>query len=385
MPFSAFAATASISGPASVQVGRTFQVYLNVGGGKDVDTVRFIGSYSTEYLEFQGMANGSSLPTRSPGTSGGGGSFNFGGFSLGNPISGATRAGVLTFKAKKVGETDIVLGGGTRILSNGEDQLTGTGKLHIKITEAPAPSELPPAPQIDLYSTTHPDQDHWYPSRDLVLNWKITGEAPQTVTVGFDQAPEGPAETGATKGTSANFKVPDDGVWYGHLVARYSASNVVRKDFRFQVDGTQPRPLGVSVDYTDVKPGTKNFLRFAALDDASGVSHYDLSLNGNFVTSTLEQSYPLDALTAGDYTAQVTAYDQAGNAVIGRADFHLGAPSGAAETPAQAENWSDWLLRLLLIILAAFLLFFLGYMVRERNRWKQRAEVIRSKSTKKKK
>src|SRR5690349_19788210 len=84
-PFAALAATASVSGPAEVQVGHTFQVRLNVNGAKDVDTARFIGTYPTGLVEYQSAANGSSLPTRSPGSSFGGGSFNFGGFSLGNP------------------------------------------------------------------------------------------------------------------------------------------------------------------------------------------------------------------------------------------------------------------------------------------------------------
>lgn len=114
-----FAATAGLTGPAEVQAGRTFQVRMVVSGAKDVDTVRFVGSFPTDLLEFQGMSNGSSLPTRSPGSGATGGAFNFGGFSLGNPVNGGTMAGILTFRAKKVGEATILLQAGTRILSAG--------------------------------------------------------------------------------------------------------------------------------------------------------------------------------------------------------------------------------------------------------------------------
>lgn len=367
-----FAASAGLSGPAEVQVGRTFQVRMNISGGKDVDTVRFIGSFPTDMLEFQGMANGSSLPTRSPGSGASGGTFNFGGFSLGNPINGGTLAGTITFRAKKVGTATISLQAGTRILSSGEDQTTGRGSYTVKIVEAPAPGEIPVTPPvqttIDLFSRTHPDQNVWYPKRDLGLEWKFNGRQPISYTIGFDQAPEGPAETRAVATSSAAFLATDDGVWYGHLVVRYSASEVVRKDFRFFVDSTVPRPLAVTVDQNDVRPDTPNFLRFAALDDASGVSRYEVIINDVFVTSTALTYLPISGLGVGEYRVRVRAIDQAGNFSEGVTEFRLVSAPLTTDAVTRAERLQDTILRLILAIFVTLLLFVFGIIIGRRMR-----------------
>jgi hypothetical protein len=382
LPQAVFAATAGLSGPVEVQVGRTFQVRMNIGGGKDVDTVRFIGSFPTDMLEFQGMANGSSLPTRSPGSGASGGTFNFGGFSLGNPVNGGSLAGTLTFRAKKVGTATIALQAGTRILSSGEDQTTGRGSYTVKIVEAPAPGEIPVTPPIqttiDLFSRTHPDQNIWYPKRDLGLEWKFNGRQPISYTVGFDQAPEGPAETKAVATSSASFIATSDGVWYGHLVVRYSASEIVRKDFRFLVDTSEPRPLAVAVDQTDVRPGTPNYLRFAALDDASGVSRYEVTINDVFVTSTSLTSLSLATLGVGDYRVRVRAIDMAGNFSQGVTEFSLIEAPGIATDVDRAERIQDSILRLLLVLFATILLFLIGVLVGRRMRKKTNKKKLRS-------
>ncbi len=128
-PLDAYAASAGVSGPSQVQVGRTFQVTLGIGGAIEADTVRLVGTYSADLLDLQGMGNGGAFPNRSPGSGTGNGTFNLGVFSLGTPVNGGATAGVLTFRAKAVGEAVISLGAGTRILSAGEDQLTGRGSL----------------------------------------------------------------------------------------------------------------------------------------------------------------------------------------------------------------------------------------------------------------
>jgi hypothetical protein len=387
VPQLALAATLRVSGPSQVQVGRSFQVTVSVAGAKDADTMRAVGTFTKDLLQIQGVSNGGSFPNRSPGSALNqtGGNFNVGGFSLGNPVNGNASALTFTFKALQVGTATIALGGGSRILSAGEEQLTGSGSLTIKITEAPAPGEIPTTPPqaatIDLYSTTHPDQNTWYSAKALNLSWKFGGRQPSSVTVGFDQAPEGPAETRAVATNTASFTTPDDGVWYGHLVARYSASEVVRKDFRFQVDGTAPKPIAVAVDQTDVRPGVPNFLRYSALDDTSGVARYEIRFNENFVTSTTEQAYNISSLPAGDYRVSVSAFDLAGNASRGATEFKLiGAPS--MTTTTQRIGIGEWILRLALIIFGGILLFFLGFLMRRKRDEKLTKSASRSKRSK---
>lgn len=382
VPKVALASTAGLSGPAEVQVGRTFQVRMVVGGAKDVDTVRFVGSFPTDMLSYQGMSNGSSLPTRSPGSGATGGTFNFGGFSLGNPVNGGAQAGVLTFKALKIGTATISLQAGTRILSAGEDQTTGRGSFTIKITEAPAPGEIPiVAPvqtTIDLTSPTQPDQSAWSTNRNITLTWKFGGRQPTSYSIGFDQAPEGPAENKVIAENSASFVAPSDGVWYGHLVVRYSPSEIVRKDFRFLIDSTVPRPLAVSVDQTDVRPGTPNFLRFTALDDASGISHYDVTINGTFVTSTRLSYLSLSDLGVGSYSARIKAVDFAGNSSEGVTEFRLIEAPTLEQAVTRVEQTQDSILRLFLGIFVTILLFILGILIGRRMHEKRKVKKTKS-------
>ncbi|KAA0206823.1 hypothetical protein EDM68_00645 [Candidatus Uhrbacteria bacterium] len=364
-PVIAQAATAGVSGPSQVRVGTTFRVNLVISGAKDVDTVRFVGTFPADLLELQGMANGSALPNRSPGSGSGNGSFNLGAFSLGAAVNGGATVGTLTFRAKKTGEAVISLVSGTTILSAGESQLTGQGGLRIAITEAPPPSEAPAIPvpetKITLASPSHPNENAWYANRTVAVTWDVTGRRPQAVYIGFDQAPEGPAEERRAERGEIAHTVPHDGVWYAHLVVRFSATEIERRDFRFQVDTTPPRAFAVVADHTDVVPTTPNALRFAALDDASGVRAYDVWINDVHVTSTAENAFALIRLPAGEYAARVRATDAAGNSAEATTSFRILPVLPAEATVAIVDGFRDAAVRWILTTIIAIMLFFSGY------------------------
>jgi hypothetical protein len=363
-PFAVFAATASVTGPATVQVGHTFQVNLNVVGGVSVDTSRFIGTYPSDLLEYEGSSNGGGLPMRSPGSVSGGGNFNFGAFSLDNPVNGTNVAGTLTFKALKIGVATINLLPGTRILSAGVDQMTSMGSLKINIVGVTPVGTIttvvPTSTTIEITSTSHPDELAWYPSRDVQISWKVLGPKPASVSVGFDQAPEGPAETKNTSGQAA-FHATNDGVWYVHLIVRYPSGAIVRKDFRVQIDTVVPRPFAVIADYTDVPSNIPNALHFAALDDTSGIARYDVYLNGTLYRSTSSTSIALQGLTQGDYAVRVQAIDFAGNAKEATTTFRLLAPSAtaqAAQTFGQRLLGITWFV--IAVLLASYIVWLIG-------------------------
>lgn len=381
----AHAATAGVSGPSQVRVGGTFQVNLNVSGARDVDTVRFVGTFPADLLELQGMANGSALPNRSPGSGSGNGSFNFGAFSLGASVNGNATAGVLTFRAKQAGEAVISLVSGTTILAAGESQLTGQGSLRINIVETPAPSETPapPVPEvgISLASPSHPDENAWYANRTVAVKWDVTGRRPQAVFIGFDQAPEGPAEERRSEVTGEiAHTVPHDGVWYAHLVIRFSATEVVRRDLRFQVDTEPPRAFAVAADHTDVISATPNALRFAAIDDASGVITYDVWLNEQLVTSTGQHAYAFSRLPAGEYRARVRATDAAGNSTEATTSFRI-LPVLPTDAPVTViDGFREASVRWILTIVIAILIFVSGYWYGRT--YLQKRKSIRKKSSK---
>lgn len=372
VPVVAMAATAGLSGPSQVQVGRSFTVNLMVAGASDTDTARFIGTFPSDLLELQNTSNVSAFPNQSPGSSSGAGTFNLGVFSLGNPVSGTERAGVLTFKAKKVGTAKISLISGTRILSSGVDQLTDMGSLTIKITQGAAPGEIPIASerQIVLTSDSHPDSDLWYASREVDVTWKLVGPQPIATFIGFDQFPDGPAEQRVDGKTQMHFTATSDGVWYVHLIDRYSTTEAVRRDFRVQIDTIAPRKFSVVSDYTGVVSDIPNALRFAAIDDTSGIKQYDVYMNEKFLVATTGTALTLSRLDPGTYRARVRATDKAGNTTEASTTFLI-LPALESLIPTRASRWGYFLF-------FSLLLFFVGFLV---GRWFLFAKRRKSKET----
>lgn len=363
VPNVVYAATASVSGPSQVQVGRTFQVQLKILGAKQVDTVRFIGNYPSDLLSYRGSANSTSLPTRSPATTAADSQFNFGGFTLEEPVNGDATAGTLTFKALRPGVATISLVDGTRLLSTGEDQLSQKNSFTIRIVEDNPPDVIPQTPpgeaQIAFESTSHPDEESWYNTRNVAFRWKFGGRQPVSYRLGFDQFPEGPAEEDYSSGTTARYEVQNDGVYYGHLIARYSATEIVRKDVRVQIDSVQPLPFAVSVDQTDIEEGTKNFVRFAAIDQASGIDEYVVFLNGSVATSTKETSYDVSQLKPGTYNVVVHAFDYADNRAVAQ-DRFIVLPKGTSDAKSFTPFW-QWVYGSFILIGLLFCIRFVFF------------------------
>jgi hypothetical protein len=251
--------------------------------------------------------------------------------------------------------------------------------LNVKIVEAtPAgtiPTTPPAATTITLSSDSMPDENAWYASRDVHLSWSITGKTPVQTTIGFDQAPEGPAESKKADTGSTTFQATNDGVWYAHLVVRFSSTDIVRKDFRVQIDTTAPKNFAVVTDYTDVISDIPNVLRFAALDDQSGIARYDVSLNGNFLASTTSTALSLGRLPAGDYEVSVRATDLAGNAAEAHSTFRILSklqPGNAAAPESLRDSVVRWVSILLICLLLVLLGWYAGRSMKKPTKRKQK-------------
>lgn len=314
-PMMVFAASATVSGPTEVHVGQTFQIHLNANNAQDIDTIRYIGSYSSELVQLQNMTNGSAFPLRSPGSSVSRNSFNLGGFSLEDTANGDIEAGTLTFKALKPGLVTFTLKEGTHILSNGQEQAASFGLWKVTVLPDAASNS------ITIASSSHPDETAWYSTREVRVNWSTTGNKPLSTMVSFDQHPYSSSNMKVVKNSQANFSATRDGIWYAHIQSRVSSSQIIREDFRIQIDTTSPRALTLINDESTAIQS--NTLRFAALDQTSGISHYDVSVNGDFPIATTDTFLTVANVHAGINRVRVRATDKAGNSSETELSFQL--------------------------------------------------------------
>lgn len=311
-----------VSGPSNVKTGQTFQVVMSLRGAADVDTVRLNGSYSADLLEWVAASPSGVFQIVSPGTSvnTANGTFSFGTFSLSATASGAARVAVLTFRAKKPGTATIQLNTTSHVISAGEEQIGVPGRLTVTIGgEAPP---LPPGTKITITSSSHPDPNAWYRDPNVSVSWKITGNTVKQVFVGFDQTPDGPADT-VSADSAATFIASSDGIWYAHLRVVFADGTTRREDFRIRIDRTPPRPISPIVEQTSVGANVPNSVWFGTTDAESGISRYDVYVDGRFVTSTRNQSYPLADESSGTHKIAVMAYDYAGNSSEGTTSFSI--------------------------------------------------------------
>ncbi|MCI0479950.1 cohesin domain-containing protein [Candidatus Uhrbacteria bacterium] len=327
LPGVSFAAGADVSltAPRQVRSGEMFQVVVSGVGLQDADTVRLVGTYDADLLEWDHAQTRAAFPNVSPGGSASYGSFSFGAFTLSGGVSGPATLAVFTFRARRPGTAVIMLGPGSRVLSGGVDQVGATGSVTIVVTgqEIPKGEAVPPTTVGDLTVTseTHPDPEAWYPSGDVRIAWDApVGRRPVATYVGFDRSPDGPAGTEVV-GNEARFMVTDDGVWYAHVEIRYADGSRDRVLFPVRIDRTPPRPISPTVDQTQVGPGVPNAVRFGTTDDASGILEYRVYVDEMLATTTQDTSYPLTGLASGTHTVIVDAVDAAGNVATGEASF----------------------------------------------------------------
>lgn len=337
----AFAANITLSAPSQVTVGQTFQVTATVTGAIDVDTMRLQGTFPASLLTWRGSSVGT-LPYQSPGNyyDQKNGTFYFGAFSLIDKVNGKARLATFTVQAKQAGTAQIKLVTGSHILSAGEEELGTLGRVSIKIIPAKAKvraSAIFVTSTIQISSTSHPDPEAWYANGHVSVAWNVQDAQVKTTYIGFDQIPEGSADTTSTNGF-ATFDVPQDGVWYVHLRIALEDGTFQMSHFRVQVDRQPPHAVVPTVDQTNVLATVPNTLRFGTMDDTSGVARYEVFMDGSFVTSTIYTAYLLNRLEPGEHAASVTAYDYAGNHAEGSAQFLIIPERAPVAPPAVNQN-----------------------------------------------
>lgn len=316
--------------PASdtVTEGETFAIRLVVNtGGQAINAAEATIDFPKDRLDVKSVSKSGSIFTLwpiEPSASNATGTVTFSG-GVPNPgFTGSSgRIITLNFLAQKPGSAKLTIGNAQLLANDGKGTniLGSVGSATITIKEKPATpaqakpeEEPPPAPSLvapRITSTTHPDPDRWYPTRDVNASWSA-GEGVTGYNAVFDQSPSTvPPKTSEGLGSALSRTVRADGVWYAHVRARYREGWSATSHYAFRIDTTPPAPFNLVVDHPD-PAASEASVSFETTDEGSGVDRYELQLDdAAFAPATSPAK--LTGLAAGTRTVRVKAIDKAGN------------------------------------------------------------------------
>ncbi len=245
-------------------------------------------------------------------------------FKCGIP-GGTTASGNLisiSLKAVTVGSGNASISAGRVLAGPGVDVTGGSSGGSYTVTAAsvaapsggskPAGPTGPSAPRAPaVSSTSHPDQNHWYTSVNPTFNWPAPSGATDYSYL-FDGSPDSlPPASANLATTSMSFTGQTDGTWYFHIRAHGAGGWGAASTYRVQIDKTAPTGLTVITEpkaTADKRP----MVSFAAVDAASGIDHYEISLD-KAPFKAAASPYTPATITSGHHTFTVRAYDKAGN------------------------------------------------------------------------
>ena len=361
---------------ASVPDGSTFSVTVKTDtGGQPVNTVEANVSFDSSKLEILSVTPGSTFTLQTPGSPSH--TDSTASFSEGIPSPGyngsAGIVGRITFKAIAEGSATISVDSGQVLLNDGNatDALSGESGSTITVTVAPAATATPAQPAtpaaagendqalaLTVSSSTHLDQDTWYPSTEAIFSW----DKPDTAagySYKLDTDPTTiPDDTIDTSATTKTFTDLQDGTWYFHIKALDKSGNAgPASTYKILVDTTAPEQF-TATQSTDV-PGTVNF---QTSDAGSGIDHYTITEDGVTVSMAASSPYTFSGLTPGSYPITVTAYDKAGNSTSSQLSLVMIKPQSLFQKLSESAWFiyafaiSIWVFLLAIIILLIVLI-----------------------------
>lgn len=323
-PPTASAAGASLYvGPASGTfiVGSTFTVslYLNTGG-QSVNAIQANLTFPPNLLQVVSPSSGQSVIqvwVDQPSYSNVNGTLHFQGAI---PTPGInTDAGLLStvmFRVMATGNAAVSIVDSKVLLNdgNGTDALSQTTNGIYNLV-------LPPPEGPIVTSPTNPDQDKWYHTGTVALEW----EAPDG-TQGYsymlnDNPIDEPDDISKGTQTQVSYDNLADGTYYFHIKALRANSWGGVTSFVVHVDNTPPAAFTVDILPSAITPNQNPIIQFGTTDAASGIDHYELEavpLNQPAANATtplfIEAASPYSQqFNYGDYDIVVRAFDLAGN------------------------------------------------------------------------
>lgn len=323
-----YAATLS-TGPSAgtFTVGSTFDVsvYLNTEGDV-INAIEASLSFPPDKLQLVSPSAGKSVIgvwTVQPSVNNQSGRIDLQGGIPGGINVSSGLVTTLTFRVKSVGTAVIkFLDNSKALLHDGK----GTNDLN-DTTNGVYTLVLPPPAGPIVSSETHPDQNLWYKSANVVLTWADEGEGSEGYSYEVSNEPTSiPDDIVDSKNNSTIYRNLSGGIKYFHIKALRKGVWGGTTHFALKVDVNQPADFEPQVIPSKRTVRKQPIIQFSTTDAESGIDHFELKLiplSPDNSKKTVENFQPLfievnspyipNRLDLGKYDIIVRAYDQAGN------------------------------------------------------------------------
>jgi hypothetical protein len=354
--FSVSAATLSFT-PSSgnYNVGKPFTIAVTVdGAGELVNTSEGKISFDKAALAVQSVNKDGSafgLWSTEPAFDNTSGEITYSGGST-SGFSGKKTAFSIVFKALKTGNTEVSFSTGSVLAADGKgtDVLSAKTPATFTIAEgtvsdsppvtAPPSSgggstSLPAVPVIT--SDTHPDTEVWYKANTVTFKWTVPRDV-DNVRILLDDSPRSvPSISNTPPIAEKQFTDVADGTKYFHAMFHNKSGWGTPAHRKVLIDKSPPEKFTIE-SRTDTPNVGDTSLVFSVIDKASGIDHYELSIDGGASTTlqtkdvSAKGEYKLETLPEGDHTAKVRAFDKVGNMAESEANFTVAKPIPVAAT-----------------------------------------------------
>ena len=216
-----------------------------------------------------------------------------------------------------------------------------------------------------LMSTTHPNQEMWYTSSNLSINWVATDDRSGISKVWnlLDQIGTQTSSIITNTGTETtttgtyNTTLSTNGTWYFHLLAQNNQGLELSKTFKVNIDNTTSDIVAVTGNNNNIWQNT-DAGPVISWTDPNSISNdtFYITNNGteptttNFAYSTTSSTYDLPAQKQGETTIRVRSVNGAGtssetrNFIIrydGIAPANVSELKATATTNSVTLTWAD--------------------------------------------
>ncbi|MEA3398253.1 MAG: cohesin domain-containing protein [Patescibacteria group bacterium] len=322
------------SGTYTVNRSFTIKVMVNSGGGAGINAAESNISYDPEYITVSKLSDAGTifkLWTADPTYSNSDGRISFGGGAPGAYTGTAGTIFSITFRAKKIGTTEVNFSNGIVLAADGKgtNVFSGYGNGRFTIAEAeereepeekekkePVKGMLPPLPEIS--SQTHSDEEVWYADNEPEFTWKLLADL-TGVSYLIDEEPDtNPGNVSDGIIESERFSDISDGIKYFHIKYQNKVGWGQTAHRKFMVDVTPPEDFALSLDNGGDATNPSPKLVFSAEDEASGIEYYNY-ISGPDTKKVMPEEvasgyYRMQPSAPGEYNITLAAVDKAGNA-----------------------------------------------------------------------